>query len=184
MQASPPLGALHLFGRRTLHLVVPSARVRQHVAVPGFPHVDLAAARIRSRLHCVGRLPAAMAALPTRTTQRTYCPWFRASEQGHCSSAAARVAATASASPDISPHAGPPSWACTARGGACTIASARSAESGNARWMDRMCTSSFVWPLEPELRRFPEQLTCSAESPKKTTERTRHRRARFRSSDT
>src|SRR5262245_23998981 len=69
----PFLGALQCAAsRRIAHVVAPAARVRQHVTNPGLPHVDLAAQRLTSPLHVLGRIPAATAALMTRVAHWTY----------------------------------------------------------------------------------------------------------------
>src|SRR5262249_35563492 len=93
---APPLGAVHRAALgATAHLVWPAAFVRQQVTKPGFPQVDLRAQRTTSILHCFGISPLLAAAFAARAMHWTYCVWLAAVVQGHCSSAAARVDATA-----------------------------------------------------------------------------------------
>ena len=71
-QALPPGGAVHSPAPPlTLHLVAPSALVRQQVTRPGRPHVERAAQRTAAGRHCGGRRPARASALATRATQST-----------------------------------------------------------------------------------------------------------------
>ena len=68
----PPEGAVHSAALlMTLHLRVPSARVRQQVTEPGRPHVERTAQRTTGVRQCDRRRPARAAALATRATQST-----------------------------------------------------------------------------------------------------------------
>ena len=72
--ARPPLGALHLLALDfTVHFVVPFALVAQHVTLPGFPQVDLAAQRTTARLHAAGNVPSWTAIRAWCETHWTYC---------------------------------------------------------------------------------------------------------------
>jgi hypothetical protein len=84
--------------RFTLHRVRPNLSVRQHVTAPSLPHVDLAAQVSTRFLQPAARRPSRVALFTTFIVQETYCPWFFADAQSHCSSASARTAAIESLS--------------------------------------------------------------------------------------
>jgi len=72
--------------------------VRQHVTAPSLPQVDLAA-HVSTRFRQPdARRPSRVALFTTLIVQETYCPWFLADAQSHCSSASARIAASESGS--------------------------------------------------------------------------------------
>ena len=105
-QALPSRGALQRRSLRlTLQWVFPPAFVRQQVTKPVRPHVDRAAHAITSSLHCLRSVPAVTAFFATVFTHDMY-PRRLGPPQSHCDAAAARVVATASASPATAPHFG------------------------------------------------------------------------------
>jgi hypothetical protein len=99
-QALPPRGGLHSSGLRfVLHVFLPLALVRQHATAPSpRPHVERAAQRTIWPRQLLRSWPLAIASLTTPLTQRTYCPWFVAPPQSHCTATAARTFATSEAS--------------------------------------------------------------------------------------
>src|SRR5947207_5468147 len=111
-QALPPEGALHAPGLlTTLHVVAPVASVWQQVTAPARPHVELPAQLMTTSAHCLDSVPAWTAWFVTFAAHLWYAPWLLKLEQGHCWAICARVAATACASPGLSPQAaklGPP----------------------------------------------------------------------------
>jgi len=99
-QALPPRGGLHSSALRfVLHVFLPLALVRQHATAPSpRPHVERAAQRTIWPRQLLRSWPLAIASLTTPLTQRTYCPWFVAPPQSHCTATAARTFATSEAS--------------------------------------------------------------------------------------
>ena len=111
-QALPPEGAVHALALPlTLHVVAPVASVWQQVTAPARPHVELPAQLMTTSAHCLDSVPAWTAWFVTFAAHLWYAPWLLKLEQGHCWAICARVAATACASPGLSPQAaklGPP----------------------------------------------------------------------------
>jgi hypothetical protein len=94
--ALPPRGARHLSALFLIeHFVFPRRSVRQQVTASGLPQVEWAAQDVTRPLHSFGSADASTSAFAASDTQLTYSPWFAASAQLHCDSAAARAIATA-----------------------------------------------------------------------------------------
>jgi hypothetical protein len=71
--ACPPLGALHWLAFDLIeHFTLPRLSTRQQVMASGLPHVELAAQRMTSPLHSLGRSPDFASSLATWATQLTY----------------------------------------------------------------------------------------------------------------
>src|SRR6184192_1123579 len=105
-QALPPEGAVHALALPlTLHVVAPVASVWQQVTAPARPHVELPAQLMTTSAHCLDSVPAWTAWFVTFAAHLWYAPWLLKPEQGHCWAICARVAATACASPGLSPQA-------------------------------------------------------------------------------
>jgi hypothetical protein len=105
-QALPPGGGVQVPALlRMPHLRSPPAFVPQQATAPARPQIERTAQRTTALRHCRRSCLAATASFATVATQCTYCAWRSADPQSHRSAAAERVAATASASPDRSPHA-------------------------------------------------------------------------------
>src|SRR6058998_3188266 len=105
-QALPPEGAVHALALPlTLHVVAPVASVWQQVTAPARPHVELPAQLMTTSAHCLDSVPAWTAWFVTFAAHLWYAPWLLKLEQGHCWAICARVAATACASPGLSPQA-------------------------------------------------------------------------------
>src|SRR5207249_3588536 len=104
--AVPPVGAVHALALPSVLLVVaPVASVLQPVAAPARPHVAMPAQLMTTSAHCLDSVPAWTAWFVTFAAHLWYAPWLLKPEQGHCWAICARVAATACASPGLSPQA-------------------------------------------------------------------------------
>ena len=75
------------------------------MTAPRVPHVELPAQFTTTSAHSSESVPALTAWLATPDAHFTYAPWLLKLEQGHCWAICARVAATAAASPGLSPQA-------------------------------------------------------------------------------
>jgi hypothetical protein len=72
-QACPPFGALHWLAFDLIEqFTLPRLSTRQQVMAPGLPHVELAAQRMTSPLHSLGRSPDLASSFATWATQLTY----------------------------------------------------------------------------------------------------------------
>src|SRR4029077_4343648 len=104
----PPVGARQDAGFiRTLQLVRPLRKVRQHTTARSLPHVDFPAQEIirsSSPRHSARNRPSCLAAPATRATQLMYCPWLVAPAQSQAASISARTSASWLASPASLPH--------------------------------------------------------------------------------